>query len=148
MTEDARPLSPSATSAARELRMLIGRLRRRFLEASDSRELTASQMAVLSRLKKGDASASDIAAAERVRPQAIAASLTVLDERGLVERRPDPHDRRRQLLSLSPTGRDFIEGRAQAGQEWLAAELDQRFTEAERQHVLTAVELLERLVRQ
>ncbi|MEC3918146.1 MarR family winged helix-turn-helix transcriptional regulator [Nocardia sp. CDC160] len=145
MSEASTVLSDSSIQAARELRVLVSRLRRRFLEASDNLELTPSQLSVLSRLKRGDATASEIAAAERVRPQAIATHLGILIERGFVERRPDPKDGRRQLVSLTDAGLELMAGRAQAGQEWLASALDQKYTEAERQTVLAALDLLERL---
>ncbi|WP_327145665.1 MarR family winged helix-turn-helix transcriptional regulator [Nocardia sp. NBC_01327] len=145
MTESAMTISASAALAARELRVLVSRLRRRFQEQSDSRELTPSQLSVLSRLSKGDTTASDIATAERVRPQAIAATLNILEERGLIERRPDPADRRRQVVSLSGEGREFFDGRRRAGEEWLTTSLQERYTEAERQVLLDALALLERL---
>ncbi|MET9486308.1 MarR family transcriptional regulator [Nocardia sp. NPDC006630] len=145
MTESALTVSASAALAARELRVLVSRLRRRFQEQSDSRELTPSQLSVLSRLSRGDTTASDIATAERVRPQAIAATLNILEERGLIERRPDPLDRRRQLVTLSGEGREFFDGRRRAGEEWLTTSLQDRYTEAERQVLLDALALLERL---
>ena len=62
--------------AAQELRVGVGRLRRRFREVTDRRELTPSQVSVLSRLwKEGPSTASGIAAAERVRPQSAASWL-------------------------------------------------------------------------
>src|SRR5215813_3482812 len=103
-------VSESSARASRELRTVVGRLRRRLHEVSDNRELTPTQTAVLSRLgKHGDASASELAAAERVRPQSMAATLAVLDERGLIRRRPDPGDRRRQVVSVSDAGSAFLE---------------------------------------
>jgi DNA-binding MarR family transcriptional regulator len=144
--DSTQTVSESAVRAARELRVLISRLRRRFLEASDSRELTPSQMSLLSRLhKRGDSTASDLAAAERVRPQAVAATLGILEERGFVERHADPADRRRQVVSLTGTGRALLDDRGQAGHEWLSAAMQEQFTEAERAIVLDALTLLERL---
>lgn len=40
-----------------------------------------------------------------------------LDARGLIERRPDPDDRRRLVLSLSASGRRLIERAIEAGHE-------------------------------
>ena len=137
----------SATRAARELRVLVGRLRRRLRETSDRRELTPSQTAVLSRLAKdGAASTSDLAAAEGVRAQSMAASVGVLLERGMAQRRPDPGDGRRQLISLTAEGGEFVADTRAAGQEWLARTLTERFTEDERATLLTAIALLERVV--
>jgi DNA-binding MarR family transcriptional regulator len=148
MPESTELISQSAAQAARELRVVVGRLRRRFIEASDSAELTPSQTAILSRLNKGICTASELAAAERVRPQAIAATLGVLEERGLIERHPDPTDRRRQLISPSAAGREFHEVRRKAGTEWFARELQDRYSETERQVLLNALELLDRLGQQ
>ena len=140
-------VSESSVRASRELRTVVGRLRRRLHELADNRELTPTQTAVLSRLgKQGDASASELAAAERVRPQSMAATLAVLDERGLIHRRPDPQDGRKQLVSLSPAGRAIFDDRSRSGQEWLARQLEDNFTESERTTVLEAMALLERLI--
>src|SRR5207247_5812946 len=96
--------------------------------------------------KGGAASASDLAAAERVRPQSVATTLAALDERGLIQRRPDPGDGRRQLISLSDEGRAFFEDRRRTGEEWLGRALQDTYTEAERETILEALTLLERLV--
>ena len=117
------PPPPSACPrprAAHDLRVVFSRLRRRLREVDDTDELTPSQMSVLSRLgKEGAATASDLAAAERVRPQSMAATLAALDQCGLVVRRPDPDDGRRQLVSLSPAGTARRRPPA-AREEWLA----------------------------
>jgi DNA-binding MarR family transcriptional regulator len=140
-------ISPSAARAAQDLRVLVGRLRRRFREVTDRRELTPSQISVLSRLgKEGPSTASGIAAAERVRPQSVASWLAALQEQGLVERRPDPDDGRRQVVSLTGTGQRFLEDTRRSGEQWLARALQQRFTEEERRTVIEAMTLLERLV--
>ncbi|GAA2583212.1 MarR family transcriptional regulator [Winogradskya consettensis] len=141
--------STSAEQAARDVRVVVGRLRRRLKEVAGLDDLTPSQTSVLSRLSKdGAASASDLAAAERVRPQSIAATLAVLDERAMIERRPDPHDGRRQLISLTTHGRELIEGSRQAREEWLAKALDERCTEQERQTIIAALALLEKVSEQ
>ncbi|GAA2482902.1 MarR family transcriptional regulator [Winogradskya humida] len=128
---------------------MVGRLRRRLKEVAGLDDLTPSQTSVLSRLSKdGAASASDLAAAERVRPQSIAATLAVLAERAMIERRPDPHDGRRQLISLTTHGRELIEGSRQAREEWLAKALDERCTEQERQTIIAALALLEKVSEQ
>ena len=142
----ARTLAPSSVRAARDLRVAVSRLRRRLVDVADTHELTPSQLSVLSRLgKEGPASASDLAAAERIRPQSVAATLAVLEERALVIRRPDPGDGRRQLVSLSPAGTALFDDRRRHREEWLSRALQERLTESERQTVIDAAALLERL---
>jgi DNA-binding MarR family transcriptional regulator len=104
-------------------------------------------VAVFNRLaKEGDSSASVLAAAEGVRPQSMAAILAVLDAHGLIQRRPDPEDGRRQLITLSAVGRERAVGDRRARAEWLARRLHEDFTEQERQTLIAAAALLERLV--
>jgi DNA-binding MarR family transcriptional regulator len=139
-------ISESAARAARDLRVVVSRVRRRLKEVYDAGDLTPSQTSVLSRLDKdGAASASDLAAAERVRPQSMAATLAALDEHGLIQRRADPGDGRRQLISLSDAGREFIDDSRQAREEWLTRAFQDRYTEAERRLLVEALALLDRL---
>jgi DNA-binding MarR family transcriptional regulator len=141
----ARSLSPTSVRAARDLRVVVSRLRRRLVDLADTHELTPSQLSVLSRLgKDGPASASDLAAAERIRPQSVAATLTVLEERELVVRRPDPDDGRRQLVSLSPAGTALFDDRRRHSEEWLSLALEERLTESERQTVVDTIARLDR----
>lgn len=139
----------SAAVAARELRAVFSRLRRTLLaKIQGVSDLTPSQTAVLSRLiGEGPASPSALAAAERVRPQSMAATLAALEEHGLVGRRPDPEDGRRQLVSLTEAGLAWIADSRRAREEWLARALQEEFTEAERAAVLEALPLIDRLNR-
>lgn len=148
MDESSAGVSESAVRAAREVRVVFSRMRRRMRETYDTSELTPSQTSVLSRLDKdGDASVGDLAAAEGVRHQSSASTVRVLEERGLVSRRRDPGDGRRQLVSVTESGHTFLEDRRRAGEEWLTRVLEDHLTEAERQMVIETMALLERLPR-
>ncbi|MFJ9846548.1 MarR family winged helix-turn-helix transcriptional regulator [Kitasatospora sp. NPDC101155] len=131
------------------MRAVFSRLRRTLQEKiQGASDLTPSQTAVLSRLiGDGPASASVLAAAERVRPQSMAATLAALEEHGLVGRRPDPEDGRRQLVGLTEAGLAWIADSRRAREEWLARALQEEFTEAERATVLAALPLIDRLNR-
>lgn len=142
----AEPVPESAIRAAYQVRTVVGRVRRRLRKSYDMEGLTPSQTSALSRLDRaGSASISELAAAEGVRHQSMAATLAVLAERGLTERRADPADGRRQLVSLSEAGCAFLHGKRRVGQEWLTRALHERYTESERQLVLEALALLDRL---
>lgn len=147
--EAAEGISQSAARAALDLRVAFSRLRRRIREVSETDDLTPSQVSALTLVSKsGAATASALAAAEGVRPQSMATTLAALDEQGLIERSPDPTDGRRQLVTLTDAGRERVEGTRQAREEWLARAFQDRCTEAERQTVVEAMAVLERLTRQ
>jgi len=142
-------IGDSAVTAARELRVLFSRLRRRLRSLGVDDDLTPSQTAVLTRLwKEGASSASALAGAERVRPQSMATIVAALEQRGLIERTPDPEDGRRQVVSLTDEGRRRAESDRQVREEWLARAIQERYSERERRIILDALSLLERLTGQ
>jgi DNA-binding MarR family transcriptional regulator len=146
MTDAADSISESAMRAARGLRVAVGRIRRLLHQAYDADELSMSQVSVLSRLEKdGPMSVSELAAAERVRQQSVGATVSTLADLGLVERQPDPADGRRVLVALTPGGRGSVIDKRNASEERFARAIQDRFTEAERAQLLSAIALLERL---
>jgi DNA-binding MarR family transcriptional regulator len=139
----------SAATAARDLRVVFSRLRRRLRDLAIDDDLTPSQTAALTRLwKEGASSASALADAERVRPQSMATIVAALEQRGLVARTPDPEDGRRQVISLTDEGRRRAESDRQVREEWLARAIQERYSERERRVILDALSLLERLTEQ
>jgi DNA-binding MarR family transcriptional regulator len=142
-------VSSLSLATARELTALVSRLHRRLREVGHIDEITPSQASVLARLDKdGPASPSDLARAERVRAQSMAATVAALEKRGFVERRADPEDRRRQLIALAADTETQIEGSLQARRDWLTVALDQRFSSAERAQIAKTITLLARLTDQ
>jgi DNA-binding MarR family transcriptional regulator len=143
---EANQAGDLAVRAAGDLRVVIGRLRRRLKELDPPDGLTPTQLSVLSRLDAdGPASPGGLAAAERVRPQSMGATLAILEELGLIERRPDAEDGRRQVVSLTARGDEGIRDSRRQRTEWLARSLQDRFTEAELVTVTEALALLDRL---
>lgn len=139
-------VSETSVRAARELLVVFSRLRRRLREVATAEDLTPTQTAVLLRLAKdGPASASQLAGAERVRPQSMAATVAGLDRHGLIARTPDPHDGRRQLITLTGLGRRRAESDRTVREEWLVRAMQDRYTERERQVINDALALLARL---
>ena len=140
-------LADPAAAVARDLRVVISRLHRRMREVAASDDLTPSQVAVLTRIGKGEAStASALAGLEGVRPQSMAATLAALEERGLVCRTADPEDGRRQLLSLTESGRSTFDGERQARREWFADAVRAEADDADLEVLAQAVAILERVL--
>jgi DNA-binding MarR family transcriptional regulator len=137
------PATANAALVASDLRVVLGQLVRR-LRAEHRFPL--SHGAVLGRLdREGPQSTSDLAVAERVRPQSMAQTLGDLEADGLITRRPDPGDRRRTLIELSEAGREALEQDRRHREGWLARSIEEELSDAEREVLAQAVELLQRL---
>ena len=131
---------------AAALRVAIGMLVRKLKQAQLPGELTLAETWALSRLdRSGPATSSDLAKQDRISPQSMGATLAVLEQRGLIERRGDPADGRRVVLSITAAGRQLVNDRRDARSEMIAAALRDGFTTAERDQLLAIAPLLERL---
>ncbi|WP_033261161.1 MarR family winged helix-turn-helix transcriptional regulator [Amycolatopsis vancoresmycina] len=137
---------PHVAESAGWIRGVVGQLHRRLRHVDNAGILTPSQSAVLHRLhREGPATQGELAAAEHVRQQSMAATLGVLDELGYLARTPDPADRRRVVISLSGAGRDTVRGIQQNRDEWLARALLDELSPAELDTVTRALPLLQRV---
>lgn len=131
---------------AAELRILIGKLRRRLREESHLGDISMSQASVLSRLEReGPATVSSLARAEGMRPQSMAATVLALTEAGMVTGSPDPADGRQTILTLTDSCRAWIAASRAAREDWLARTIETRLTPAEVTELDSAVALLKRL---
>ncbi|MGW4527674.1 MarR family winged helix-turn-helix transcriptional regulator [Amycolatopsis sp. NPDC004378] len=143
----SKTVPASAVAAAQTLRVLVGRLRRKMMDATQVGDLTSAQASALARLAKLEpTTASVLAGAERVRPQSMAATVAALEKLGLVRREDDPADGRRQLIHFTPEGRAYGQGARASREEWLSRTLAQRLTEDELAVVNEALALLGRVV--
>lgn len=139
----AAAAEPDTAQLASDLRVVLGQLMRR-LRAEH--RFSISHGAVLGRLdRRGPQSVSDLAAAERVRPQSMAQTVSELEAAGLVSRTPDPNDGRRALVSLTAEGTVVLGADRAQREGWLAQVISQRFSEREQATLFEAVELLRRL---
>jgi DNA-binding MarR family transcriptional regulator len=127
---------------ASELRVVLGRLVRR-LRAEQG--FPIAHASVLGRLdREGPQSVSDLAGAERMRPQSMAQTVGELEADGLVLRRPDPADRRRATVELTRRGLAALAEYRRRREGWLARALEE-LTPREQALLGDAVGLLRRL---
>jgi DNA-binding MarR family transcriptional regulator len=137
---------PDVGEAAGALRVSIGLLLRRLRQTRGEGELSLPETAALARLDRGGpATPGALAKLEQISPQSMGATIAALETRGLVERRADPGDGRRAVMSLTGAGRQVLRDRRNARTEQLARALSTGFTPAELRQLMAAAPLLERL---
>ncbi len=140
-TQDA-----AVRETATRLRVGVGAFKRRTQEAFSEGELTLPQLTALSRLDRfGPSTTAELARREQITPQAMGATIASLEQRELVERRPDSVDGRRSILSLTPAGQAAIGSGRSAVVDQVAVVLGESFTREEIATLDEAARLLERL---
>jgi DNA-binding MarR family transcriptional regulator len=134
---------PDTALLASELRVVLGQLLRR-LRAEH--RFSLSHGTVLGRLdREGPRTVSELATAERIRPQSMAQTVSELEADGLVTRRPDPGDGRRALVELTEQGLAVLHADRRQREGWLAGAIAEQFSPQEQDVLDEAVSLLRRL---
>ena len=138
-----------AAEVAAGLRVSIGMVVRRLRLVQSEGELTLPESSALARLDRGGPTTSSaLARLEQISAQSMGATLSALEARGFVERRPDPGDGRRIVISLSEAGLAALRDKRNARTERLAQALSSGFTDAELRQLVAIVPLFERLAQQ
>ncbi|MET9604950.1 MarR family transcriptional regulator [Streptomyces sp. NPDC006512] len=150
-TEPTEPTDPDDAGqrlreTAEELQLVVGLMVRHMRMASAGSGVTLSQVSVLKRLDRdGPRTVTDLARAEKIRPQSLNATVAALRAGGYVERTPHPTDGRRKVIAVTDRGRRLVARRQEAGRGRLADLMGRRLTPAEQRTVAEAVPLLRRL---
>ena len=141
MSDDVDP-SRIAAALLEGISLLVRRVR----QVAAAGELRMPERHALSRLERGGpTTSSELARQEQITAQAMGATLSALQARGLVERRADPDDGRRVVLSATDAGRQALKDKRDARTDQLAQALSSSFTRAELEQLAAAAPLLERL---
>jgi DNA-binding MarR family transcriptional regulator len=91
------------------LRVAIARVSRS-LRRHELAGLTPTQLSALATVEQaGPVRLGDLAAAEKIAPSTLTRLVTVLEERGYVERHPVPGDARASTLVVTPEGHAILE---------------------------------------
>jgi DNA-binding MarR family transcriptional regulator len=127
------------------LRIAVMRLSRRLRSERSSEGLTLSQLSALGTLERdGALSPTQLAASERVQPPSMTRVVAVLEELGLVQRRPHATDGRQCVIALTDAGRGLLAEDRNRRQAWLARRLDD-LSPSEREVLFAAAPIISRL---
>jgi DNA-binding MarR family transcriptional regulator len=138
---------PDPDGVAAVLLASISVLVRRVHQVPIESGLTMPERIALSHLDRlGPTTSSALAREVQITAQAMGATLSALRDRGLVERRPDPQDGRRLVLTATHAGRQALKNKRNARTELIARALaDSTFTPSELERLAAVAPLLERL---
>jgi DNA-binding MarR family transcriptional regulator len=143
-------MSPKNESAqlADELRPALLRLARGIRNQRVDMSVTLAQLSALVTLRNcGPLGAGELAAHERVQPPTMTKVLSQLEERGFVERKVNPSDKRQAIIEITDAGQSLLASERELRNQWLAERLA-NLDAADRQLLHTIVPVLDRLVQQ
>ncbi|MEA2287149.1 MAG: hypothetical protein QOJ21_3192 [Solirubrobacteraceae bacterium] len=115
--------TPSPATLAGRLQLVLARTARRLRQEAGA-DLSPSLSSALASIDRhGPVTPSEVAAHERVQRPTATRVIGRLEELGLVDRAPDPSDRRSSLLSASPEGRALLRRLRTRKSQYLARRL-------------------------
>lgn len=134
-------------NAARRVRRGITHLARRMRGLRVDHGISGSKLAVLGWLFRAASpmTAKGLARLERLQPQSLTRIIAELENEGLIRRTPDDADRRQVLIQITQLGQELLTKDAERQDQWLTEIMMVRMTKAERDILVVAADLLEKL---
>jgi DNA-binding MarR family transcriptional regulator len=131
---------------ATELRESVMALARQMRRHRPDNGLTLSQLQILGEASRsGVTTPAELAGRLQVRVQSLTDSINELESSGLVSRRPDPDDRRRQLIEVTDDGSALLNMDRADRDAWLDAAMRETLTELEFDLLMLVAPVLRKL---
>jgi len=108
--------------------------------------LTLSQLELLGEVSRtGVTTPAELGTRLHVRVQSLTDSINELVSRGLIARRPDQTDRRRQLIEITPAGTALLDADRAERDAWLHATMRDNLSELEFNLLMLVAPVLRKL---
>jgi DNA-binding MarR family transcriptional regulator len=134
------------SSAATELRESIMAVARQMRRHRPDHGLTLSQLELLGEVSRaGSTTPAELGGRLHVRVQSLTDGINDLVTRGLASRRPDEHDRRRQLIELTADGLALLDADRAERDAWLHATMRDTLTDLEFDLLMLVAPVLRKL---
>ena len=144
-----RIIMPSAADHDADTALIargVLRLARRLRVEAPAGDLSTAALGLLATLhREGPMPGVALAEAEGLQPQSLTRLLASMASGGMIERTPDPVDRRNLIIAITREGRRALRTAMQARRRWLNAALADRLSDSERDTLIAASELMLRL---
>lgn len=133
-------------SAATELRESMMAVTRQLRRHRPDNGLTLSQMQLLGEISRaGVTTPAELGVRLHVKVQSLTDSLNALEARGLIARRPDENDRRRQLVEITDDGTTLLEADRAERDAWLHTTMRERLSTLEFDLLMLVAPILRKL---
>lgn len=137
---------PARRSAATELRESIVAVNQQMRRHRPDHGLTLSQMQLLGEVSRtGVTTPAELGVRLGVRVQSLTDSINALEGRGLIARRPDEIDRRRQLIEITAAGTELLAADRAERDAWLQATMRDNLSDLEFDLVMLVAPVLRKL---
>ncbi|MGE0220279.1 MarR family winged helix-turn-helix transcriptional regulator [Mycolicibacterium sp.] len=139
-------MNVSEISAATELRESVMAVARQMRRHRPDNGLTLSQMQLLGEISRaGVTTPAELGARLQVRTQSLTDSLNELEGRGLIARRADEADRRRQLVEMTAEGLAMVASDRAERDAWLRDTMRDTLTTLEFDLLMLVAPILRKL---
>lgn len=136
----------NSTPNATELRESIMALTRQLRRHRSDNDLTLSQQQILGEASRaGVTTPAELAIRLHVRVQSLTDGINELASRGLIERRTDADDRRRQLIEVTDAGAELLTIDRAERDQWLSDAMRETLTDLEFDLLMLVAPVLRKL---
>ena len=133
---------------AANLRVVISRLVKILRSETRGDELLSlterSTLALI--YQSGEMLPSELALIEKVTSQSMSQIINKLVALGLIKKTSSKADKRKVIITITTSGKKFVEGKRLEKQEWLARAINEKTTQKEKEILLNAIKVLTKLV--
>jgi DNA-binding MarR family transcriptional regulator len=110
------------------------------------RDFSWTQRAIMTRLdREGAMTTADLARAEGVKPQSMGTAIAMLEDIGMIERKPHPTDGRQVNIKLSTKGAALRKTMKEAKETWLSQAIA-KLNKQDQATLFAAGDIIKRLV--
>ncbi len=88
----------------------------------------------------------ELAALEKVTTQSMSQIINKLLKYGFITKTPSLEDKRKVFITITETGKECIEKKKHASEEWLAKSITEKITQKEKEILVEAIPVLTKLV--
>jgi DNA-binding MarR family transcriptional regulator len=140
------PQTAATPDAVAAIARAVLQLGRRLRAARPANSVSLSTLGALSTLHRhGAMTATDLAAAEKLKPQSLTRLLAEMERTKLIHRARHPLDGRALIIEITTAGRGVLAQDMAARRAWLAAAMARTLTTEESRLLTKAAELMLRL---